>query len=293
MSASAAGVATDQTNFPVLIRLTDGLDGFSFSELGNPDGRDIRFTDSTGAVNLPYQLDRCTSPNLEAWVLVPLVKGTTSGITTRIKMYWGNSSATSLSSGAAVFTQANGYAGVWHLGDAGTGARADATANGFSATTYNYSGTESTPNGDIGRADSLKGEAAADATYPPSADYMKVTSNMGDWSKGITYSAWLYPTANLAETEIVDFNADTTGPSEGWQACDNILFYQPAAGGILDIEAYNNRASQGVVTSTATFTTGAWHHYAFTISNGTAVTIYKDGVSAGTGTLTPLASEPG
>ena len=45
-------------------------------------------------------------------------------------MYWGNPGATPISNSAAVFDTANGFAGVWHLGENGDSIY-DATGNAF------------------------------------------------------------------------------------------------------------------------------------------------------------------
>jgi len=93
-------------------------------------------------------------------------------------------------------------------GRSGSRVRYDATANAFNATPYNYSGTESTPNGNVARADSLKGGASS---LPSTSDYLQV-GTIWDWStSGMTYSVWAYPTATPGEARLIDFSTDTTG----------------------------------------------------------------------------------
>jgi len=133
--------------FSRLVRLVDGSNGFNFSDLGNADGRDIRFTDTVGT-DLSYQIERCATPYAEVWVLVPLVKGTTSGLTTHIKMYWGKPGQTTTGSGSAVFSTTNGFIGVYHLSEGGTGTRYNSAQSSYNGTTVGYGGTES-GNGDI------------------------------------------------------------------------------------------------------------------------------------------------
>ena len=53
--ASGANVATPQTGFPVLIRLTSANTAFSFAQ-AQAAGRDIRFA-SSGGTHLPYQIE--------------------------------------------------------------------------------------------------------------------------------------------------------------------------------------------------------------------------------------------
>jgi len=128
---------------------------FSFAQ-ALAGGLDIRFASSTGT-HLPYQIERFDQAGqlAEIWVKADV---NANDATQFITMYWGKAGAADSSNGAGVFN--NGFAGVWHMNDGGIGARSDATGNGFNLTPYNYSGTESTPNGNIGKADSLKGGSA-------------------------------------------------------------------------------------------------------------------------------------
>ena len=100
------------SDFPVLIRLKSG--NFNFAETQS-DGRDIPFTTAAGA-GLPYQIKQwdSSSGNAAVWIKIPTITGNT---TQEIKMYWGNSAVTAVSSGASVFNATNGYASVLHMGD--------------------------------------------------------------------------------------------------------------------------------------------------------------------------------
>jgi hypothetical protein len=51
-------------------------------------------------------------------------------------MCWGNPNAAAQSNPAAVFDTTAGFAGVWHLNEAGNGAASDATANHFNGIPY-------------------------------------------------------------------------------------------------------------------------------------------------------------
>lgn len=193
LSTTTAGVATDQTNFPVLIRLVDGSNGFSFSQILSAGGGDIRFTDTTGA-DLSYQIERCTSPNLEVWVLVPTVRGTASGLTTNIKMHWGKAGQTTTGSGGAVFSPANGFMGVYHLSEGGTGTRYNSAQNLYNGTPLNYDGTESC-NGDVAFGDSLKAGAGTDG--------INLGTGIVPTGSNITLSAWAKPHTFAAYGKII------------------------------------------------------------------------------------------
>jgi PKD repeat protein len=289
-TATGANVATAQAGFPVLIRLTAG--NFTFAQ-AQAAGQDVRFA-TPGGVHLPYQIERWDNGNqlAEIWVKTDVA----GNGTTQIVMYWGMAGAADSSNGGAVFTSANGFAGVWHMNDGGVGARADATGHGFNAVPFNYNGTESVV-GLLGLADNLRGGPGqtngGNYSYPcpptmgppPTNDYLRVANNIADWSAGMSFSVWAQPTAYGNQAPFMDFCTDTTGQCQNWQAKNNILFFQNDAAGALGIEVYSDTLTQGkIVIPGAQVILNAWHLYSFTI-NGTAVTIYRDGVQIGAGTL--------
>ena len=94
-------------NFPVLVRLNK--DWFDLGENTNA----IRFATAAG-VPLAYQVDYWDPDAGSAgiWVRIPRIQGNARQ---EIKMYWGNSQASSESDGAAVFNRSNGYLSVWHM----------------------------------------------------------------------------------------------------------------------------------------------------------------------------------
>jgi len=85
------------TDYQVLITLDDSFD---FSKT-NPDGSDIRFTDETGLVLIPYWIESwdATAQQAMIWVKMPSIP--TSGATAFL--YFGNPSATTMSDGIATF----------------------------------------------------------------------------------------------------------------------------------------------------------------------------------------------
>ncbi len=109
-----AGLPTGATleNFPLLVRLHK--DWFDFAQ-AKPNGEDIRFSDSNGAA-LPFQIEEWDAARGEAsiWVRVPKIEGNARQF---LKMHWGKADAQSESNAKAVFNEANGYAGVWHMGE--------------------------------------------------------------------------------------------------------------------------------------------------------------------------------
>jgi hypothetical protein len=126
-TATGADVTRNVVEFPVVVRLTE--DNFNFTR-ANPDGSDIRFFRSD-TIGLPYEIERWdpVTELAEVWVKVDTIYGNDS--TQFISMYWGNAAADDGSNGAAVFDTANGFQGVWHLGDAAEDPVHDATDNRY------------------------------------------------------------------------------------------------------------------------------------------------------------------
>jgi Domain of unknown function (DUF2341) len=101
-----------EEGFPVLVRLNK--DFFDFKQ-AKGKGDDVRFTSINGAP-LAYQMEAwdAAAGTATFWVRIPTIKGNARQ---EIKMLWGKADATSESSGAAVFNEANGFVSVLHMSD--------------------------------------------------------------------------------------------------------------------------------------------------------------------------------
>jgi hypothetical protein len=190
-SATGAGVFAAVVHFPVLIRLTAG--NFNFSQ-AKPGGADLMFTKSNNTA-LPYEIERWDpiAALAEIWVKVDTIFGNDSNQS--ITMYWGAStmvstgsppdSATSLSNGAAVFDTADGFQGVWHLGDAAQDSVRDATINQYSGASPDTARPQITE-GRIGNCRKFDGKADY-ITMPNTADGKLDFPQNGKYS----VSAWV------------------------------------------------------------------------------------------------------
>lgn len=128
-TASGADVAGDVADFPLLVRLTAG--NFDFTQ-AKSNGADIRFAKSDGS-RLPYQIERWDAVTglAEVWVKMDTVYGGDSSQT--LMMCWGNAAAVDSSDGGAVFDTAQGFQGIWHMGETDSLAP-DATGNRYTGT---------------------------------------------------------------------------------------------------------------------------------------------------------------
>lgn len=141
---------TDQSNFPVLISLTDA----DLQAHAKSDGYDILFADSTSTAKIPYERERYTasSGELVAWVKIATLSCSTNTV---VYMYYGNSEATDQQDLTGATWDSN-FKGVWHSGDASATTIADSTSNTNTGTKHGVAGpVEAT--GKIGRAQSYNG----------------------------------------------------------------------------------------------------------------------------------------
>jgi len=149
INTTAAGIAEDVHEFPLLVRLDASAIDFSQAR---PDGADIRFV-TPGGKQLPYEIEQWDRAAKEAavWVRVDTVRANLDN--QYLYLWYGNPNAPARSDGAAVFRPDDGSIGVWHLGT-GAGRRNSASAS-YPARPGNYDGDEQAP-GVIGWCDSLE-----------------------------------------------------------------------------------------------------------------------------------------
>jgi hypothetical protein len=282
-SASGANVAGNVTKFPVLVRLTQNE--ANIVAAAKPGGADIRFSKADGTTPLPYQIDTWEPWGASIWVLVDSVKGNNS--TQFIKMYWGNPAANSESNVPPVFDTANGFVGVWNLGNAaGASPRPNSVTGAPNALFRNAPITQQPVRGIIGMADSLPGgngvndgtgDEAGLGTYldmgrTPYAGY-------SDFTKGIHYSIWVNPNANyggfMRFLQMVD---DTTYAAANSSASRIMFLHHTANDGSLAIRTSGLTSANGNSVNFPNHT-GTWKQLAFSKGPGTdSVRVYVDGV---------------
>ena len=119
--------ATELTNFPALVKLSETIPGFDYSDFAYDDGRDLRFADNSGIVSLNFEVEQWdTNGTSFVWVQIPHL----ASPDTFIYALWGNpeiDSAPSSSLDGSTWDQS--YSAVWHL----DGALRDSTPNRFEA----------------------------------------------------------------------------------------------------------------------------------------------------------------
>lgn len=186
LDTQAAGITTEATGVPVLVRLSTG--NFDFLA-ANENASDLRFVAEDEKTVLPHHIERYDSTNELAfvWVQVPRLAG--SNAAQHVWLYYGNEAAQPVA--ASGLYDASQWA-VYHIGDA-SGLPQDSTGAG-----HHVLGGTSTPvpSGLIGGAARLNGDGglqAGDATLQAAT--------------GFTFSAWIKP--ERAEGELLAFGGLT------------------------------------------------------------------------------------
>jgi len=274
-NSNGANVSTSQTNFPVVIKLNPG----NFDGLANTadDGSDIRFSDSAGN-HLPYAIEkwRHTSASIdtgEIWVLVGTVKGND---TTKIKMYWNKAGAADSSNTAAVFSTTNNFYGVWHLTEevAGKGSSGNGVyKNAVGSNNGDDSIANTTIDGIIGYGHAFTtGAAITTGDYIASrAGIMSLTAN------AYTVSCWVkLPNGATAGGGIM------SKIQTAWASGATCFYFGDGTAntGVSGLHPQVVSYSNNFLITSATISTNAWHHIAFTHGTATATgAIYIDGVA--------------
>ena len=171
------------TDFPVLVRLSAGLNDFKYSKCRIVNGGDLRFADVDGNL-LASEIDTWNENGTSlVWVKVPTLNKDTT-----IKAYYGCATPPAVTA-SDVWT--NGYVGVWHLGAANDATQKDSTTNGLDFVCAD---------GDVGKVDLAVSSGAVGGAVGFNRDDSKkgglTASDSSDilaGSKDLTLEAWIYP----------------------------------------------------------------------------------------------------
>jgi hypothetical protein len=282
-SGSGANTAATVTKFPLLVRLDASNFNTGFAQ-AKGKGIDIRFTKAGDAVRLPHQIERWDSAGKKAeiWVLVDSVKGATRN--QFIRMHWGKADAADSSRGAKVFDSANGFVGVWHLGDStNANPRPNAAGVAPSAILRNFDPSYTPKAGVIGFADSLRG--GQDTAREGGKDYLDLnhrnSTAFNDFTTGLFFSTWINVTESKPFERFLEWSDDTA--STGSSAARLIFFgNHSTAAQTLSVRwgslgtPYNNEIG-------GFYAAGEWAHVALSKPAGNSpFSLYANGKLIGT-----------
>ncbi len=184
-------VPSTQTNFPVLVSLSDTTlkDVGHSGHVQNSSGYDIEFFSNVGLTTpLFWEIDKYDAVNgvLIAWVKVPSVS---SSVDTIFYIAYGNATISTFQSTASSVWD-SGYENVYHLRDG-------STLSGAESTTHSRTGTLTVVAATAGQID-----GAADFPPTTSAFIENAASTVSSGASDITVSFWNYVTSTLDQPHI-------------------------------------------------------------------------------------------
>ena len=246
-------------NFPMLVRLYEKIDGFSYSGFLSEGGADLRFTLADGT-ELAHEIEKWDSSGRSCvWVKVPELS---AGM--QLVMHWGK--AGDVAPSGSVF----GDSGLWtalHL-DETDGIYADATGNNHTGANASkeVDGVAYTPqsiDGLIGGAARISG-LGQNAKGPAVLINSYATSGISDT---FSFSLWFrYAGTGAVADDCIIGSADCR-VELCWGAPANMKILDPGCSWISE--------NVGGVFSPAA-DDGGWHHLAVTFS-GTTALVYVNG----------------
>ncbi|MBC8094511.1 MAG: LamG domain-containing protein, partial [Akkermansiaceae bacterium] len=253
-------VSGNQTNFPVLINLTNA----SLQASALASGYDLLFTSADGTNKLDHEIESYTNSNgaLVAWVEVPVLSSTEDTI---LYLYYGNAAAANQQNVAGTWN--SNFKAVWHLKET-SGSFNDSTANANNGT-------------DAVSATGKTGRIGSGQQFNGTNDYINA-GTFDPSTADLTISFWAkWSGANGRHQTLIAKRDTWSGTDMRWQlardvSIPDLRFNTPAAAALFNVD---------VPDSTT------WHSYVVTRS-GTSCTLYKDGVAYGnTATLASYSSD--
>jgi len=254
--------------FPVLVSITN-FSGFSYSQVSDAAGGDLRFTDATGGVELNYEVESWDTNGASfVWVQVPALATNAS-----LRAYWGQSAVAAPAYTTNGSTWSNGYVAVWHFAETAGTNLADSAGN------YNglvQGGVSLTEPGCIGSGGRFDGSDDCVALSGLSKIANQGQLTVSGWAKldtlgsGDPDDSVLFSTSTATDPTLFWYNysANSTG--------DKVYSFNVGATSVAQ-----NRANTGSGFVTAL----VWQHIVGVMSN-TSRRIFIDGVQRATSTGT-------
>ena len=256
-----AAISSDQIGFPALLRITSELAEI-FSQ-ANEKGTDLRFSKPDGS-HLPYQIESWDQSNKQAsvWVRLDTIRGGNSNQT--FFMYWGKPGAIDSSNGSSVFQTANGFQGVWHLGNN----LEDATANKNNGVD---SGSASEPQGIIGTGRKFVNPMP----YVTTGQYISLGNPSSLNFRGqLTLEAWVKWSNRDGHRIILCHGSGASGPTSAYETVLRIGENKDYRAGVWD----GSTAYHAILPAPTTDSL-SWTHLVG-VYNGSTWNLYRNGVIA-------------
>jgi hypothetical protein len=258
-------VPSTQTNFPVLVAITDAGLKSNTQQTGN----DILFTSSDGSTKLSHEIETFAtgSGKLNAWVKIPSLSSTTD---TKIYMYYGNPSSPNQQDPVNVWD--TNFKGVWHMKENPAGAAPqikDSTTNANNGTS----------NGSMTESQQTAGQINGGVNFDGVDDYVNVPDSSSlSPTTAVTVSVWFKQPSVNASAIMGLVCKDISG---GITNCTYLMgFQQNSSQVFVRITQSNNTACD---FTSGTLSLNVWHHAVLTFTANNEI-LYIDGVQVGSNT---------
>ncbi|MBN1674644.1 MAG: DUF2341 domain-containing protein, partial [Kiritimatiellae bacterium] len=262
INGAKVGGTADLTDFPALVSLTDPdlATTANGGYVTSTNGYDIVFTADDGTTQLDHELelyrsDQTDPSDLVAWVRIPTLSATAD---TLIWLYYGNASVTESQENAAG-VWANGYVGVWHLGEAGE-TNCDSTAHANHA--WPVGGVETNATGLIDGADAFNEDFGYD-------DNLHIAHDASLLVTDVTCEAWIWMIATNDDARVVQKRDGINGSAYSLEAAYTNVHFRISNGAGSNDLLYGD---SGVIE------TGQWIHIAATFEDASdTCVLYANG----------------
>ncbi len=246
ISINSAQVPSTQTDFPVLVSVTDARfkDVAHSGHVNRSDGFDIRpYTDTTlGTAITGFELEKYvpTTGELIMWVKVSSL----SSSTTPIVLGYGDTGITT--DGSSTTTWSSSFIGVYHL--------KDGTTLNVNSATGSQNGTNHSATATAGMIDGAVAMVSASSQYVDCGNTGTSSMTLTGWFKGTTFpNAYNSTIARVNVTPATAYTAMYV-KSNGKLAC-------------FCLRSGSDVSFDG--TGSTTLSTGTWYYLALTYSNDT------------------------
>lgn len=268
-------VPSTQTNFPVLVSLTDNrfktiANG---GHVNNSSGFDIRpYSDSGLTTTLTYELERYTASTGELimWVKIASLSSATDTV-----IYLGYGDTALISDGSSSSTWDSNFVGVYHLKNGTTLSLTDSSTAGNNGT---GSGTPTATTGQINGGIHLV-----------SASSQSVDLGNGINPIALTYSSWL----KIASLPAINFSYTVLSRNDDNINYTQLLVTRQGSNSFLNINPDMSTPTDVSFFGTVSLNTGTWYMVTVTYDSTNGMKGYvngsADGSAAAAGDLTTTA----
>lgn len=267
ITLDSSQVPANQTDFPVLISITDS----DLMANAQSDGDDIVFTSSDETTQIAHEIETYDNSDgsLVAWVLVSSLSASSDTV---LYMYYGNSGAANQEDASTLWAD---YGAVCHLSEDPSGdapQMADSTGNG----------NDGTSQGTMTSDDLITGQINGGLALDGSDDYIDCGNDSSlDTGATLTVSMWVKMASAMGNGIIIGkVDGELT---DGWaiQIVSQDIFY------------YKNDSNASSFSNSNVVDDTDWHYLAATSNGGGTDLVYWDGVNvrdSGTGNSDNLDS---